>query len=327
MDKAAFRSFLAAKNTPEQDVDVYIGIVTRFEDHLLSSCGDITNQPIPPSAIEAFSDLLIASGDNTWNHYLALARFAQFRQDYDAFRFIIEMIDGCEVMENLYKVVAEFLGGDIQQDIFSDIDLPPMGSPNTRKPAVTRTVMERLESKAGTNTCRELLKDCLRDLPDKNYLGERQKYQACGSLDAYLQQCGDAFIEELEKLKEEGSLYYTQPVTSAVVEFVRANPEISHGVRRGNKLYKTKIPYLADEYLKETDEALKSYYYCHCPWVRESLKDGNIGICSTFCSCSAGFMKKPWEVIFGQPLEAEMLESVLDGDPWCRFAIQLPDGV
>ncbi len=36
--------------------------------------------------------------------------------------------------------------------------------------------------------------------------------------------------------------------------------------------------------------------------------------------------KKPWEVIFEGPLEAEVLESVLQGDLRCRFAIHLPAG-
>jgi hypothetical protein len=33
-----------------------------------------------------------------------------------------------------------------------------------------------------------------------------------------------------------------------------------------------------------------------------------------------------WEVIFDQKLEAEVLESVLQGDMRCRFAIHLPAG-
>jgi predicted hydrocarbon binding protein len=44
-----------------------------------------------------------------------------------------------------------------------------------------------------------------------------------------------------------------------------------------------------------------------------------------FCQCSAGFHKKPYEIIFGQPVKAEVLESVLKGDDICRFAIYLPD--
>ncbi len=46
-----------------------------------------------------------------------------------------------------------------------------------------------------------------------------------------------------------------------------------------------------------------------------------------WCNCSAAFVKKPYEVIFGQPLKAEILETVLTGGRWCRFVIHLPAGI
>jgi len=72
---------------------------------------------------------------------------------------------------------------------------------------------------------------------------------------------------------------------------------------------------------------MKRYYYCHCPWVRESLKGNDIAISPTFCHCSAGFHKKVWDVIFDQPLEAEVVETVLRGDAWCKIAIHLPEAL
>ena len=90
-------------------------------------------------------------------------------------------------------------------------------------------------------------------------------------------------------------------------------------------LYEVKIPYMTLEYLAETDERLRRYYYCHCPWVRESLKEGDVSVSPTFCLCSAGFHKKSWEVIFEQPLEAEIVQTALKGDPWCKIAIYLPE--
>jgi hypothetical protein len=61
--------------------------------------------------------------------------------------------------------------------------------------------------------------------------------------------------------------------------------------------------------------------------VKESLKQGPSGIPASFCACSAGFHKRRWEVIFGQKLKAEIVESVLRGDDWCKIAIHLPEGI
>ena len=44
---------------------------------------------------------------------------------------------------------------------------------------------------------------------------------------------------------------------------VKNNPEIESGVRDGNLLYITKIPYNAKEFLIETDPTMKRYYACH----------------------------------------------------------------
>ncbi len=114
-------------------------------------------------------------------------------------------------------------------------------------------------------------------------------------------------------------------ITDDVIEYVRTHPEVQQGVRVGNVIYESKIPYMTREYLAETDPRMKAYYYCHCPWVRESLRQGNGRVPAVFCNCSAAFHKKPWEVIFGQPLRADVLESVLKGDSHCRFAIHLPE--
>jgi hypothetical protein len=98
-------------------------------------------------------------------------------------------------------------------------------------------------------------------------------------------------------------------------------------VRDGRRLYITKIPYNAKEYLVEKDPTLKRYYACHCPWARESIKRGNLSMNPIFCNCSGGFSKKPWEVIFDQPLQVEVLESALKGDLRCRFVVHLPENL
>ena len=81
---------------------------------------------------------------------------------------------------------------------------------------------------------------------------------------------------------------------------------------------------MASEYLATTDPVLKRYYYCHCPWAREAIKAGNVHLTATFCNCSGGFHKKPFEAAFGQSLKVEVLESAIKGDMRCRFAIHLP---
>ena len=89
----------------------------------------------------------------------------------------------------------------------------------------------------------------------------------------------------------------------------------------------TKIPFAPQAYLDAKDPLMKRYYACHCPVARESILATGEGVPPVFCYCSGGFEKMPFDVVFGEPVEIKVLESVLAGDLRCRFAITIPDGV
>ena len=320
MDMEGFRQFLLGRKIPEDKVESFITIADKFESLLQGRAPD-------SSHVEVFAKMLIREGSNIWDHFIVLARYGQFLENTEIYREAIALLDGSEVLDNLHERLGALVGEQKRDEILAGIDLPPLGLPTSRKPRVLQAVMQRLEAMLDAETCDKLLSSSLRTLDDSEYLEDRNKYQACASLDEFLVKRGQEFITRLEQLKGESCLYFSQEVTGEVIAFVRDNPLISQGVREGNVLYEVKIPYMTKEYLAATDERMKRYYYCHCPWVRESIKNGDVRVSSRFCQCSAGFVKKPWEVILEQPLEAEVVESVLMGDLWCKMAIHLPDGV
>jgi hypothetical protein len=122
-----------------------------------------------------------------------------------------------------------------------------------------------------------------------------------------------------------GTVWFEQRVTQAVVDYVAANPERLSAVRHGDRLLMTKIPYNPDAYLKSDDPIERRYLACHCPLAREAIRMNTV-VDSRWCYCSAGFEKFPFEVIFDQPLNVKVLESVLGGAERCRFEVRLPDG-
>lgn len=87
------------------------------------------------------------------------------------------------------------------------------------------------------------------------------------------------------------------------------------------------IPYDTKAWLDAKDPSEKLYFACHCPFVREGLKDGTLDVNKDWCYCSAGFAKYPFEVIFDRTLEVELLETPLKGDIQCRFRIKIPKGL
>ncbi|MFC2026062.1 DUF6144 family protein [Chloroflexota bacterium] len=97
------------------------------------------------------------------------------------------------------------------------------------------------------------------------------------------------------------------------------------GTIQGNSIIATKIPksgFLV-AYMQEEDPAIKRAYYCHCPRIRDALKN-TISISPTYCYCGAGYYKGIWEEILGVPIKVEVLKSVLQGDEVCSVAVHLP---
>jgi hypothetical protein len=317
MDREGFSTMLLGRGVPDDQIGRHVALAERFERF----AGEL-----PTGAdVRAFSAVLVDEGSNTSDNYVALARYGRFTRNDPVYVAVVELVDGSEALAGLYEKLGRSVGEQVRDEVFAGISLPPLGTPSSDKPRITQAVMERLEHLVDPETCRQVLSSGLRDLEDEWYLEERTKYREGGSIDAYLARSGQEFIAQLEQIRDEGGLYFTQPITDEVIEFVQSHPEIRQGVREGNVLYEAKIPYMAQEYLHEPDERLKRYYYCHCPWVRESLKEGDVAVSPTFCLCSAGFHKKVWEVIFEQPIQAEIVETVLKGDPWCKIAIHLPE--
>jgi hypothetical protein len=324
MDKNGFIKFLEKRELTEEQIADFIALCERFEAFV---GGPQAVEQTTTAQVNAFSKLLIDESSNQFENYRALALYGRFIGNNTIYVGVVELVDGAEALDNLYERVGELAGEAKRDQVFEGIDLPPYGSPTAEKPSVTQAVMEGLNKKLDEETCQEIFANTLRYLEDEWFLDSREKYQACQDFDEFLKKKGDEFLAELEKIKEEGGLFFTQEITQEVLDYVRSHPEIYQGVREGDILYEVKIPYKTKEFLAESDPELKRYYYCHCPWVRESLLTEDVEINPDFCKCSAGFHKKPWEVIFDQHLEAEVVESVLKGDPWCKFAIHLPKEV
>ncbi|MEN6369037.1 MAG: hypothetical protein ABFD77_04975 [Thermotogota bacterium] len=327
MDREGFRRYLLERKLTEKQMEESIAVVERFETFLRTRKPPHDLSSATRKDVNAFSAVLIEEDANTWETYLTIARGGRFAGNYQVFATALEYIDGHEALGNLFTKLSGELGTDERDRIFRGIALPPLGTPNTEKHRAMRVAVERLEKRVGPKRCAEILGTGLRDLPDEGFAGEKSNYEAAGGIDAYLAQKGDAFIAELEKIRDKKGLYFNQPITNEVIAFVQAHPEIRQGLRIGNVIYEAKIPYMAVEFLAEADPKKKAYLYCHCPWARESLRNGETQVPATFCNCSAAFHKKPYDVIFGKPLRAEVIETVLNGDPWCKFAIYLPDDV
>jgi hypothetical protein len=327
MDKEGFRKYLTDREqpVPEEQIVENTKMVERFEE-FLKKFGK-TLETASETEFSKFSKILIEEELNTYLNYAALSRYAYFIKNMDLYLPVLAIFDGGEVMNVLHERLGEHVGEEKRDEILPKESLPPLGMPDTEKMGVTRKIVEKMEKVLDPSDCKKILADVAHGLPRDFRKGEREKFVKAGNIDEYLKQKRENAIAELEKHRDEGSLFYNQYITDDVVEFVKSRSDVLSGERRGNTIYHTKIPYMVQEYLGETDKKKKRYYACHCAWARESILDDDVDVSASFCHCSGGFTKMSWEAALDQPLEYEMVKSVLKGDDECSFIIHLPKDV
>jgi hypothetical protein len=213
----------------------------------------------------------------------------------------------------------EIAGEQIREQVLEGSEALMLESPRAAVIDWTKGAMERLDSLVEEGERRAILTGCACQYPRSALSGPRKAFEETGDVDfaqRLLQEQFEALLRETLQLEEE------------LVQAVVSRGWGSAGVRQGSTVVATKIPksgYLL-EYLREQDPGRKRALYCHCPRVRDALKS-SATISPTYCYCGGGFYRGIWEEILQQPVEVELLESVLQGDEVCKFAVHLPAGL
>ncbi len=325
-DLAKFKQRLIDKENPPEVIEDAMKVLEDFYSFIDIKGKTITE--IESEDFYEFSEELIKQKRNKSLAYEVLIGYGRFIENQKLIIWGLEVIDGGEVMDNLYKRLEEEFGKDFRDEIFADIDVPPLGIRPQEKPEYTKKLISRLESKVDAKTCERFLAKGLRDPYTEWRKPDRERFLNSKNIDEFLEQKRERFIENLEKLRDEGTLFYTQEVNDEVVEYAKTHPGIEGGIRKGNILKVNKIPYETLKYLHAKDKKMKAYHYCHCPWARESILDETIDkIPSVFCNCSGGYYKNYWEIVLGQPIEVKTVKTVIGGDSICEFDVYLPEEI
>ncbi|MHA2226163.1 MAG: hypothetical protein ACXAC8_13210 [Candidatus Hodarchaeales archaeon] len=319
-----FKKYLKERKIDTDKIESTVVIINEFENFLSTHEKSVATATYDD--MHDFSAYLIENKKNSYDNYIGLARFAFFSKNNPLIIAAIENVDGREMIENFSTRLKEEFGESLRNEIFDGIGMPPLGIHPKKKPEVTKTLVERFLTKVGDEKGAEFFAGGLRDKYTDSYKKPRENYMKTQDIDTFLKSVHEELITNLEKHHEEGSLFYTQEVDTSVIEYVKKDQTIEAGVRKGNKVIITKIPYMTKQYI-ETDSEKRKYYFCHCPWIREALKDESQPISPVFCHMSGGYYKNYWEAVLDQPVKVELLESVIQGDEVCKFSLHLPPSI
>lgn len=319
-----FRKYLKGRGLNPKDINTSIEAVKEFKDHLKKKKSSFENASL--GLLKNYISLLIEEGRNSEERLISLARYSYYAKKNDFYVHFASIAGAVNVLPDIGERLAIIGGEETRRKVYGGIEFPPLGAPQDDYPRLTKAVLDGMESGLTPRKCREVMTWNYHKIPATAFREAKERFEKSTSIDEYLRGEHQRLVEELEGCMRTDRLWYEQEITPEVLEFVKSNQEVNTGLRKDNRIFKVKIPYAPKLYLKEKDSTMKKYYACHCQLVRTSLRDGSPEISPTFCYCSAGYEKLHFDVIFDEPVEVELLETLLKGDPRCRFAIKIPKG-
>ncbi len=323
--QSEFMARCAARGLDEAATARAVTVVAVLEQSAAGPGGTLADAE--PASVERHVARLVETGTADESTLMAMARyFAVIKNEQLAIRLLAYLLP-VGVLPAMAGRLRELEGDAIADRVLAGLSFPPTGAAPEAYPAATTDFVTALVRELGAERAERVLDWNVHGIPVSAFAPERERLLELGSVDAWLGDYHERQVAELARHAADGTLWYEQKITGAVVEFVRSHPEVQGGVRVGDTIFVTKIPYDPDRYLRETDPLEKRRLACHCPLAASSITENGAGVPAAWCACSAGYTKFMFDVAFGEPTKATVISSVLAGDPVCRFAIRVPASV
>jgi predicted hydrocarbon binding protein len=216
------------------------------------------------------------------------------------------------------RCLDEVAGGTVREQVMEGSEALDAQSSREEVISWSRRAMERLEALVDEDKQRQVMTGCACQYPKSGLQDVRKAYEESGDIELAHRMLQERFESFLRDSLELSDVHFQK--------VVRRGWGLA-GIIEGDTIFATKIPksgYLV-QYLEETDPERRRQIYCHCPRIRDVLESSET-ISATYCYCGAGYYRGIWEEILQQPVEVEVVESVLKGDEVCRIAIHLSVG-
>ncbi len=323
MVRDGFDDHLRERGIDPSSIGPMMGSVADFEEFLGSRGRSIDDCDV--QLLNEYLSLLIGEGSNQVERLVTIARYCAFSDRPELFIHLATILNSYDILPLMEKRVKELIGNDCREAVFYDWKRPPLGTSPEEYTSWTSRIIDRMENELTPKQCRAVLTWNYHEIPKEAFSGKKKRFEAANRIDDFLAEEHHSLVEELSGCLRSRKIWYEQEVTQEFVDHVASDQRVQTGVRQDDRIICEKVPFDPKRFYPETDPQLRRYHYCHCPLVRSSIKNGGPKVPSTFCYCSAGFTKTVWDVIFDEPVEVEILQSVLRGDDRCVFSIKIPD--
>lgn len=272
-----------------------------------------------------YSEYIIEKESDTYEHFSMLIKYGYFTENKQLIISCMEILDGFEMVTNLYDRLKIEYGDPLCDKIFENIDIPSPALHQKTRAEIMLLLIDRMLQYIPRKEVKSFLNSGLRNKYTKWYEVERKKYLKSKNLKNYIKLRQINFLDTMKKHNMEKSLFFTQEITDQVLEFIQNNSQISAGELVGDRINLSKIPYLTHKYLlaKDKGDEKVKYFGCHNPWIRGAFIDNEMVIDPIVCEISCGFLKDFWEGILREPVEVRVINSLIKGGDLCNFEIKI----
>jgi len=321
LNRERLKTYYDGRKLPESDLILALSVMEEFE-HFIQGNGSKLEEA-DEAALDDFVQILVREQKNTRAVFVAMMRYFYLTGQTNLYIHLTKYTGAEGVIESILSRAEEELGKTACEKVMDGMAIPIMGTAPGAYPVFTARFIKQMKSLCPADRLERVMAGNNHQLPSHTFALEQKKYEDSPTLSAYLHDLHDRQVAVLQKHCDEKQVWFEQEITQGVVDLVRNNPEMQSAVLQDGKLYTTKIPYNGKEMLLETDPRKRRYFACHCPFVREAILRNDPNIDPDWCLCSAGFSKFEFESVLGHPLKAKVLNSVLLGDEFCRFELDL----
>lgn len=304
------------------DEDAYVRAVARWLNYLEG--GGLVPGGGSLEALREYLDAKLSTGELSPDDIVAMALYSKLIEDYSCYTHLFTLSN----TEGVFAAIADRLesleGAEVRTRVMEAVEVPPVGARLENNPQAVRSLIVAIKTEMPLHRCRGVLTGNFHRIPLESFQAKKARFEAASSIDAYLEEERRLLLLELQRCLRDGLPWFELIVSDELIEMMQADETMGVGKRQGDRIIHTKVPFDALSFSREEDPALRSFHACHCPLVRTSIRDGE-PVDALFCQCSAGFERLPFEAIFGEEVEVEVLETALSGAERCRFAIIVPE--
>jgi hypothetical protein len=188
-----------------------------------------------------------------------------------------------QMIKELGKTIEHTAGKTVRQTVMQGSEQLTKSSSKETIALWVREAIQRLDSTVDENARRQIMESCGRNCASIN----KRVIESAKTRRKKFKDL-DRFLEAEQRKPMRGTRLY----------------------RDGSILYQYYTP-----------QAFTQPMRCYCSLL--SGLPANTTISLTYCHCSKAFVQKLWESVLDRPVNVELLQSVVSGDPECKFAIHL----